>query len=221
MPQRKERVRAALGEGRVKNWRSGSVHSAGQRGKVGRAQPLSNALSISPVAGAPPYLQKRCGGDPSPPSPNTYTLLSPRRLTSLTTCFLKTNDHSPAQPLAAVTSGNFRHLCPPTPTPVSEQKEKEPGKGRGESRRKLTTAIHTRTSSSRASPTPPKQGANFSLAASSTRCHLLKILCVAELLDGDGQEIAGDIRDHHVGAGGHLGAPVASLLLWVRRGEGR
>lgn len=31
--------------------------------------------------------------------------------------------------------------------------------------------------------------------------HLLEILRVAELLDGDGQEVAGDVGDDHIGAG--------------------
>lgn len=77
----------------------------------------------------------------------------------------------------------------------------------------------------RAPPTPLEQGdLARSLAAASPaarRRHLLEILRVAELLDGDREEVAGDIRDHHVRARGHLGTPVASLLLRLGRRKGQ
>lgn len=74
-------------------------------------------------------------------------------------------------------------------------------------------------------PTSLEQGdlAGSLAAASPTtrRRHLLKILRVAELLDGDREQVAGDIRDHHIRARGHLGTPVAGLQLWVGRGKGQ
>lgn len=160
------------------------------------------------------------GRNPSLPSPNIHTSVPPP---DLRLCSLKTNEHPPAQPLTALTSVNFRHLCPPTPTPVSEQKEKEPGKGGEQEKTNNSHSHHDFLQQSL--PHPPKQRSSFSLAAttsssSPSHCHLLKILCIAELLDGDSQEVASDICDYHIGAGGHLRAPVASLLLRVRRGEG-
>lgn len=61
----------------LEKWRSVcTVHGRGGRWRG--AQPLSNALSISPVVGVPPYLQKRWGGGILTHPAPTHTRTHPR-----------------------------------------------------------------------------------------------------------------------------------------------